>query len=65
MKGCKLVDSTLEKLPVLPIYLSSGGYINSDEIIYLSDDYVEEGGLEKASDKAKEKIKITTPTAIL
>lgn len=46
VKGCKLVDSTLEKLPVLPIYLSSGGYINSDEIIYLSDDYVEEGGLE-------------------
>ena len=46
VKGCKLVDSTIEKLPVLPIYLSSGEYIDSDDIIYLSDNYIQEGGLE-------------------
>ena len=46
VKGCKLVDNTIEKLPVLPIYLDSGEYVDSDDIIYLSDDYIEEGGLE-------------------
>lgn len=46
VKGCKLVDNTIEKLPVLPIYLGSGEYVDSDDIIYLSDDYIEEGGLE-------------------
>lgn len=46
VKGCKLVDNTIEKLPVLPIYLSSGEYVDSDDTIYLSDDYIEEGGLE-------------------
>ena len=46
VKGCKLADQTLENLPVLPIYLKTDEYVDSDDIIYLSDEYIEEGGLE-------------------
>lgn len=46
VKGCKLADQTLANLPVLPIYLTTDEYVDSDDIIYLSDDYIEEGGLE-------------------
>lgn len=47
VKGCKLADQTLANLPVLPIYLTTDEYVDSDDTIYLSDDYIEEGGLEK------------------
>jgi len=46
VKGCKLADQTLANLPILPIYLTTDEYVNSDDTIYLSDDYIEEGGLE-------------------
>ncbi len=46
VRGCQLEDSTLKKLPVLPIYLNTDEFIGSDEIIYLSDNYIEEGGIE-------------------
>ena len=46
VKGCKLADQTLANLPVLPIYLTTDEYVDSDDTIYLSDDYIEEGGLE-------------------
>lgn len=46
VKGCKLADQTLTSLPVLPIYLATDEYVDSDDTIYLSDDYIEEGGLE-------------------
>lgn len=46
VKGCKLADKTLENLPVLPIYLKTDEYVDSDVIIYLSDEYIEDGGLE-------------------
>ena len=46
VKGCKLADQTLANLPGLPIYLTTDEYVDSDDIIYLSDDYIEEGGLE-------------------
>lgn len=46
VKKCELSDQTLEKLPVLPIFLNDGNYSDSDSIIYLSDAYIEEGGLE-------------------
>ena len=46
VKGCRLADQTLASLPVLPIYLKTDEYVDSDEIIYLSDEYIEEGGLE-------------------
>lgn len=46
VKGCNLSDQTLKTLPVLPVYLTTNNSANLDEIIYLSDDYVEEGGLE-------------------
>ena len=47
VKGCRLADQTLACLPVLPVYLKTDKYVDSDEIIYLSDEYIEEGGLEK------------------
>lgn len=46
VKNCKLADKTLEELPVLPILINSDEYVDSDDTIYLSDDYIEEGGLE-------------------
>ena len=46
VKGCKLADQTLANLPVLPVYLTTDEYVDSDNTIYLSDDYIEEGGLE-------------------
>lgn len=46
VKRCNLADKTLEDLPVLPIFLDTNEYTDSDEIIYLSDNYIEEGGLE-------------------
>lgn len=46
VKGCNLTDQTLGNLPVLPIYLTTDKYVDSDDTIYLSDDYIEEGGLE-------------------
>ena len=46
VKGCKLADQTLANLPVLPIYLTTDEYVDSEDTIYLSDDYIEEGGLE-------------------
>lgn len=46
VKGCKLADQTLMNLPVLPVYLTIDKYVNSDETIYLSDNYIKEGGLE-------------------
>ena len=46
VKGCKLADQTLANLPVLPVYLTTDEYVNSDDTIYLSDEYIEEGGLE-------------------
>lgn len=46
VKGCKLADQTLASLPALPVYLKTDEYVDSDEIIYLSDEYIEEGGLE-------------------
>lgn len=46
VKGCRLADQTLASLPVLPIYLKTDEYVDSDNIIYLSDEYIEEGGLE-------------------
>lgn len=46
VKGCKLADQTLTSLPALPVYLKTDEYVDSDEIIYLSDEYIEEGGLE-------------------
>lgn len=46
VKGCKLADQTLASLPTLPVYLKTDEYVDSDEIIYLSDEYIEEGGLE-------------------
>ena len=46
VKGCRLADQTLENLPVLPVYLTTDEYVDSDETIYLSDNYIEEGGLE-------------------
>ena len=46
VKGCKLADQTLTNLPVLPIFLTTDEYVDSDDTIYLSDDYIEEGGLE-------------------
>ncbi len=46
VKGCKLADQTLANLPVLPVYLTTDEYVDSDNTIYLSDNYIEEGGLE-------------------
>lgn len=46
VKGCKLADQTLANLPVLPVYLTTDEYVDSDDTIYLSDSYIEEGGLE-------------------
>lgn len=46
VKGCKLAGQTLANLPVLPICLTTDEYVDSDDTIYLSDDYIEEGGLE-------------------
>lgn len=46
VRGCQLEDSTLKKLPALPIYLNTDEFIGSDETIYLSDNYIEEGGIE-------------------
>lgn len=46
VKGCRLADQTLENLPVLPVYLTTDEYVDSDDTIYLSDNYIEEGGLE-------------------
>lgn len=46
VKGCRLADQTLASLPVLPIYLKTDEYVDSDDTIYLSDEYIEEGGLE-------------------
>ena len=46
LKGCKLAVQTLANLPVLPVYLKTDEYVDSDDIIYLSDEYIEEGGLE-------------------
>ncbi len=48
VKGCNLSDQTLAKLPVLPLYLKTetDEYVDSNDTIYLSDDYIEEGGLE-------------------
>ena len=46
VKGCKLSDKTISELPVLPIFLDNDEYVDSDDTIYLSDDYIEEGGLE-------------------
>lgn len=46
VKGCRLADQTLASLPVLPIYLKTDEYVDSNNIIYLSDEYIEEGGLE-------------------
>lgn len=46
VKGCKLADQTLANLPVLPVYLKTDEYVDSNHTIYLSDDYIEEGGLE-------------------
>ncbi len=46
VKGCKLSNQTLTNLPTLPIYLTPKGYATSDEIIYLSDNYISDGGLE-------------------
>ena len=47
VKGCRLADQTLENLPVLPVYLTTDEYVDSDDTIYLSDNYIGEGGLEK------------------
>ena len=46
VKGCRLAGQTLASLPVLPVYLKTDKCVDSDEIIYLSDEYIEEGGLE-------------------
>ena len=46
LKGCKLADQTLANLPVLPVYLTTDEYVDSDDTIYLSDGYIEEGGLQ-------------------
>lgn len=46
VKGCRLADQTLASIPVLPIYLKTDEYVDSDDTIYLSDEYIEEGGLE-------------------
>lgn len=46
LKECKLSDQTLANLPALPIYLKNDEHVDSDDTIYLSDDYIEEGGLE-------------------
>jgi len=46
IKGCRLADQTLASLPVLPVYLKTDEYVDSDNTIYLSDEYIEEGGLE-------------------
>ena len=46
VKGRKLGNQTLANLPVLPVYLTKKKYVDSDDIIYLSDNYIEEGGLE-------------------
>lgn len=46
VKGCKLADQTLASLPILPVYLKTDEYVDSDNIIFLSDEYIEDGGLE-------------------
>ncbi|MDE6578805.1 MAG: hypothetical protein K2K58_11625 [Muribaculaceae bacterium] len=47
IKGCNLSDQTLANLPNLPVFLTKDDeYVDSDKIIYLSDSYIEEGGLE-------------------
>lgn len=46
VKGCRLADQTLASLPVLPVYLKTDEYVDSDNIIYLSDEYIEESGFE-------------------
>lgn len=46
VKGCKLADQTLASLPALPAYLKTDECVDSDVIIYLSDEYIEDGGLE-------------------
>lgn len=46
VKGCKLADQTLASLPILPVYLKTDEYVDSDNTIYLSDEYIEDGGLE-------------------
>ena len=46
VKECRLADQTLASLPVLPIYLKTDEYVDSDDTIYLSDEYIEEGGIE-------------------
>jgi len=46
VKGCKLADQTLANLPILPVYLTTDEYVDTDDTIYLSDDYIEEGGLQ-------------------
>lgn len=46
VKGCRLADQTLASFPVLPVYLKTDEFVDSDDTIYLSDEYIEEGGLE-------------------
>lgn len=46
VKGSKLADKTLANFPVLPVYLTKKKYVDSDDTIYLSDNYIEGGGLE-------------------
>lgn len=46
VKGCKLADQTLANLPILPVYLTTDEYVDTDDTIYLSDAYFEEGGLQ-------------------
>lgn len=54
IKGCKLADKTLEALPVLPIYLSNDGFVDSNNTIYLSDNYILDGGIETIVKKYNE-----------
>jgi len=39
-------DAAIEKLPVLPLLIDNDELVESDDVIYLSDSYIENGGIE-------------------
>lgn len=45
VKRCNLSAQTLANLPILPVFITDK-YVNSNDTIYLSDNYIEEGGIE-------------------
>lgn len=55
LKGKKMEDSTIKNIPSLPIFLTDGKTATKDDGIYLSDNYIKEGGIETIVRKYQEK----------